>query len=183
MLILNLLRTARTPLTRDESSSLRSVGREGTYFALWGLLTALETAVLFITGCWTSLVVPQSVARFITDVTGVTSVTAGSTEQFVSGWLAPLLVAMVLVVVAVLLVMRQVHRFFQAVRNRVRRWAYRTRSESATGVKTVVGAPAGAAVNTGGNGDEQKKKEKPVRSKERRKTPSFRQTRPSRRRK
>lgn len=182
MLILNLLRTARTPLTRDESSSLRSVGREGTYFALWGLLTALETAVLFITGCWTSLVVPQSVARFITDVTGVTSVTAGSTEQFVSGWLAPLLVAMVLVVVAVLLVMRQVHRFFQAGRDRVRRWAYRTRPESAVGVETVVGAPSGAAVSVGGNGDE-KKKEKPVRSKERRKTPSFRQTRPSRRRK
>lgn len=182
MLILNLLRTARTPLTRDESSSLRSVGREGTYFALWGLLTALETAVLFITGCWTSLVVPQSVARFITDVTGVTSVTAGSTEQFVSGWLAPLLVAMVLVIVAVLLVMRQVHRFFQAGRDRVRRWAYRTRPENAVGVETVVGAPSGAAVNAGGNGDE-KKKEKPVRSKERRKTPSFRQTRPSRRRK
>ena len=121
-------------------------------------------------------------ARFITDVTGVTSVTAGSTEQFVSGWLAPLLVAMVLVIVAVLLVMRQVHRFFQAGRNRVRRWAYRTRSESATGVETVVVAPAGAAVSVGGNGDE-KKKEKPVRSKERRKTPSFRQTRPSRRRK
>lgn len=180
MLILNLLRTARTPLTRDESSSLRSVGREGTYFALWGLLTALETAFLFIAGCWTSLVVPQSVARFITDVTGVTSVTAGSTEQFVSGWLTPLLVAMVLVVIAVLLVMRQVHRSFQAVRNRIRRWAYRTRPENAVGVETVVGAPSGAAVNAGGNGDEKKK---PVRSKERRKTPSFRQTRPSRRRK
>ena len=131
----SLINTARTPMTLDETSSIKRSARMGVYvvarvigFVSWVLVS------LWIM-LWGALKVIPNMGRLVQDGLGVTSANAPSTEAFIAYWVAPMLLITIVISAGVIWLCALGHRGLNKVFAAMHRWV--DRAEFDTSAKAI----------------------------------------------
>lgn len=125
MNLASLVKTSRTPMTDDEKGAIKRSARMGLYvvarvigFVLWLFIS------LWIT-MWGALKVVPNMGSLIQNALGVTSANAPSSESFITYWVAPMLLATLVISAGVIALCAWIWRVMNRGFDSMKRWVDR----------------------------------------------------------